>query len=252
VFYANPFFLPSNSNFCSSENSTLLPCCAASKLSKRLTAVGKHLSCQLRVKGHGRGLGLLGVKEAILEGLLIGQSLDVIPGHVGPVVDIPRGLPHVPCPKGKDLEASHGKLGELVSRFIPPRLPDGTADLLDDVVGEVLKYIEGGDHLGVIESFRRSLAEEKYSLEHVDYVLVNSCLDEGRFTLRVFCSFSIVVITVVFDSQFVRVDAPLMPRLAMGFQGFKLSVRHQPFLEILRVLPSESCHCKALSQVKVK
>ncbi len=38
VFIANPFLPPSNSNFCSSENSTLLPCRAASRLSKRLTA----------------------------------------------------------------------------------------------------------------------------------------------------------------------------------------------------------------------
>ncbi len=51
--------------------------------------VGKCLSCRLWVKGHGQGLGLLGVKEAILEGLLIGQSLDVIPGQVGPVIDVP-------------------------------------------------------------------------------------------------------------------------------------------------------------------
>ncbi len=56
-------------------------------LAKENEHVGKCLSCQLRVKGHGRGLGLLGVKEDILEGLLIGQGLDVIPGHVGPVVN---------------------------------------------------------------------------------------------------------------------------------------------------------------------
>ncbi len=56
-------------------------------LAKDNEHVGKCLSCQLRVKGHTRGLGLLGVKEVILEGLLIGQSLDVIPGHVGPVVN---------------------------------------------------------------------------------------------------------------------------------------------------------------------
>ncbi len=36
----------------------------------------------------------------------------------------------------------------------PPRLPEGTAELLDDVIGEVLKYIKGGDHLVVIEGFR--------------------------------------------------------------------------------------------------
>ena len=39
------------------------------------------------VEGHGQSLGLLGVKEAILKGLLVGQGLDVIPGHVGPVVN---------------------------------------------------------------------------------------------------------------------------------------------------------------------
>ncbi len=38
MFLANPFLPPSNSNFCLSENSTLLPCLAASRLSKRLTA----------------------------------------------------------------------------------------------------------------------------------------------------------------------------------------------------------------------
>ncbi len=39
MFYASPFFLPLNSNFCLSENSTLLSCCAASRLSKGLTAL---------------------------------------------------------------------------------------------------------------------------------------------------------------------------------------------------------------------
>jgi hypothetical protein len=38
VFLANPFLPPLNSNFCSSENSMLLPHCADSRLSKRLTA----------------------------------------------------------------------------------------------------------------------------------------------------------------------------------------------------------------------
>jgi hypothetical protein len=36
VFLTNPFLPPSNSNFCSSENSMLLSCLAASRLSKRL------------------------------------------------------------------------------------------------------------------------------------------------------------------------------------------------------------------------
>ncbi len=39
MFLTNPFFQPSNSNFCSSENSTLLPRRAASRLNKRLTAL---------------------------------------------------------------------------------------------------------------------------------------------------------------------------------------------------------------------
>ncbi len=47
MFYANPFFLPSNSNFCSSENSMLLPHRAASRLSKGLTAYSEQLWYQL-------------------------------------------------------------------------------------------------------------------------------------------------------------------------------------------------------------
>ncbi len=40
VFITNPIFQPSNSNFCSSQNSTLLPCCAGAPwLNKRLTAL---------------------------------------------------------------------------------------------------------------------------------------------------------------------------------------------------------------------
>jgi hypothetical protein len=105
----------------------------------------------------------------------------------------------VPCLKGKELEVSHGKLRDLVSRYIPFWLPDGMAELLDDVVGEVSKYIKGGDHLVIIEGFRRSLAEEKDSLEHVDCVLANSCLDEGRVPLRVPCIFSVVIVVVIID-----------------------------------------------------
>ena len=41
----------------------------------------------------------------------------------------------------KKLEASHGKLRDLVSWSIPSGLPDGTAELLDDVISEVLEYI---------------------------------------------------------------------------------------------------------------
>ncbi len=136
-----------------------------------------------------------------------------------------------------------------MSSYVPSWLPDGTAELLDDVVSEVLEYIQGGGHLVVIESFRCSSAEEKDSLEHVHGVLADSCLKESRFSLRVTCIFSIVV---VINGRFIGVNALIMPRLATGFQGFKLSARHQPFLQGLRAgtcgIPS--CHCEALSQVK--
>jgi hypothetical protein len=145
--------------------------CYSLHFSKEDKHVGKCLSCQLRVKGHGQGLGLLGVKEAILKGLLIDQSLDVIPGRVGLVINSPQGPPHVPCLKGKKLEMSHGKLEDLVSTYVPSWLPDGTAELLDDVVSEVLECIQGDDHLVVIKGSCHSLAKEKDSLKHVDCVL---------------------------------------------------------------------------------
>jgi hypothetical protein len=145
-------------------------------------------------------------------------------------------------------------LGDLVSRYVPSWLPDGTAELLDDVVSEVLECIQCGDHLVIVEGFCCSLAEEKDSLEHVHSGLVDSCLEESQFLLRVTCIFSIVVV-VIFDGQFVGVNAPLALRLSASFQGFKLSAWHQPFLKSLRVQPQVipsclSCHCKALSQVK--
>ncbi len=143
-----------------------------------------------------------------------------------------------------------------MSRYVPSWLPDCTAELLDDVVSEVSECIQCGDHLIIVEGFCRSLAEEKDSFEDVHSGLADSCLEESWFPLRVTCIFSIVVI-VVFDGRLVRVNALLAPRLSMSFQGFKLSMRHQPFLQVLRVQPQgisspsrSSCHCKALSQVK--
>jgi hypothetical protein len=124
------------------------------------------------------------------------------------------------------------------------------AELLDDVVSEVLECIQCCDHLVIVEGFRRSLAEEKNSLEHVHSGLADSFLEESRFPLRVTCLFSVIVI-VIFNVRFVGVNAPIMPRLSDSFQGFKLSARHKSFLQVLRAHPP-SCHCKALSQVKVK
>jgi hypothetical protein len=48
VFYADPFFVSFNSRFCSPENSMLLPCCAASRLSKRPTALSINSSTGVR------------------------------------------------------------------------------------------------------------------------------------------------------------------------------------------------------------
>jgi hypothetical protein len=85
-----------------------------------------------------------------------------------------------------------------VSRSVPSWLPDGTAELLDDLISEVLECIQGSDHLVIIAGFCRLLAEEKDSLEHVHSGLVDSCLKESQFPSRVTCIFSIVVI-VIFD-----------------------------------------------------
>jgi hypothetical protein len=87
-------------------------------------------------------------------------------------------------------------------RYIPSWLPDGTAELPNDVVSEVLECIQCGDDLVVVEGFCRSLAEEKDFLEHVHSGLADSCLEESRSPLRVTCIFSIIVV-VVFDGQFV-------------------------------------------------
>jgi hypothetical protein len=124
-------------------------------------------------------------------------------------------------PKMQKLEASHGKLQDLVSWSISSRLPDGTAELLDDVISEVSEYIQGCNHLVIVEGFRRSLAEKKDSLEHVNGGLVDPSLEGSSFLLWV-----IFIFVFVLDGQFVRVNAPVMPSLSTLFEGFKLSARH--------------------------
>ncbi len=56
-------------------------------LAKNNKHVGESLGCRMQVKGHGRGLRRLGVKEVILESLLIGQGLNLVINGVGPVID---------------------------------------------------------------------------------------------------------------------------------------------------------------------
>ncbi len=142
----------------------------------------------------------------------------------------------MPCPKPKKLEASHGKLGDLASWSIPSRLPYGTAELLDDVVGEVSEYIQGHNHLVIVEGFCRSLAEKKDSLENVNSGLADPCLEGSSFLLQVVPIVTIIFIFVL-DGQFIRVNASLVSGLSHSFPGFKLSARHQPFLQVLRMHP---------------
>jgi hypothetical protein len=136
----------------------------------------------------------------------------------------------------KKLEASHGKIGDLVSWSVPSRLPYGTAELLDDVVGEISEYIQGHNHLVIVEGFRCSLAEKKDSLEHVNGGLADPCLKGSSFLLQI-----VPIVTVIFifvlDGQFIRVNASLAPGLSHSFPGVKLSARHQPFLQVLRTHP---------------
>ncbi len=164
----------------------------------------------------------------------------------------------MPCPKRKKLEASDGKLRDLVSWSAPFRLPYGMAELLDDVVGEVSQYIQGHNHLVIVEGFRCSLAEKKDLLEHVNSGLSDPCLKGSSFLLRV-----IPIVTVIFvfvlDGRFVRVNASLAPGLSYSFPGFKMSARHQPFLQVLRTHPIWSHsrgrwwsrHCRGSSPVRL-
>jgi hypothetical protein len=100
----------------------------------------------------------------------------------------------VPCPKGKELEVSHRKLGDLVSGYVPSRLLDGMAELLDDIVSKVSKYLQSGDHLVIVEGYCHSLAEKKDPLEHIDYIVMNSHLNGGLVLLRVFRFFSVIFV----------------------------------------------------------
>jgi hypothetical protein len=159
----------------------------------------------------------------------------------------------VPCLKCKKLEASHGKLGDLVSRSAPSWLPDGMAELLDDVVGEVSEYIQGRKYLVIVEGFRRTLAKKKDWLEHVNSGLADPSLEGNCILSRVIII--IFVFVLISNGQFIRVNAPIMPSLLMSFVGLKLSARHQHFLLGLGVwsmgISSSSrcccrisCHCK--------
>jgi hypothetical protein len=104
----------------------------------------------------------------------------------------------VPCPEHKKLEVSHGKLGDLVSKSVPSWLPDGMAELLDDVVGEVLEYIQSRNHLVVVESFRRPLAKKKDLLDYINSGLVDPSLKGHIILSRVIVT--VFIVLLILDS----------------------------------------------------
>ncbi len=134
----------------------------------------------------------------------------------------------MPCSECKKLEAGHGKLGDLVSRSVPSWLPDGMAELLDDVVGEVSEYIQSRHHLVVVEGFSRPLAKKEYTLEHINSGLADPSLEGDSILLRVLVA--VFVFFLISDGQFIRVNAPITLSLSTSLEGFKLSARHQSFL----------------------
>jgi hypothetical protein len=122
----------------------------------------------------------------------------------------------VPCLIRKKLEASHGKLGDLVSRSVPSWFPDGTAELLDDVIGEVLEYVQGRNHLVIVEGFhRRPLAKNKDLLEHVNGGLTDPS-SRGAASFRGSSSSSLSSSWTVNLSESTR---PCHAKLVNVFQG---------------------------------
>jgi hypothetical protein len=83
----------------------------------------------------------------------------------------------VSCPKGKELEAGHRQLGDLVAHGCPSRLLDGTAGLLDGVIIMFSKDIKRSDHLVVVEGIRRSVAKHKDAPEHGGRGTADGCLN---------------------------------------------------------------------------
>ena len=83
----------------------------------------------------------------------------------------------------------------------------------------------------IVEGFHCSWAEKKGLLEHVIGGLAGPSLEGSSFLLWVIF---IVIFVFILDGLFVRVNAPVTPSLLTSFEGFKLSARHQPFLQGLR------------------
>ena len=143
-----------------------------------------------------------------------------------------------------------------MSRSVPPWLPDGTAELLDDVVGEVLEYIQSCHHLVVVERFCRSLVEKMDLLEQVSGGHADPGLKKSDYHSRGMVT--VFVLVLILDGRFVRVLALVTPSLLTSFAGFILSTRHQHFPPGLGAQSSSphlgwlirSSHCRRSSPIK--
>ena len=83
----------------------------------------------------------------------------------------------MPRPKGEQLEASHGQLGDLVAHGCPSRLLDGTAGILDGVIVKFSKDIDGRDHLVIVERLSSTLIKHEDALKHGGRGTANRHLD---------------------------------------------------------------------------
>ncbi len=127
----------------------------------------------------------------------------------------------MPRPKGKQLEASHGNLGDLVSQGSTRRLPDGLAGLLDGVIIKFSKDLEGLDHLVNLERLSSALIKHEDALKHGGRGTANSRLNRvlDRPHVHIFIEVevglvisadldgeaAVFVVVVVRDSRVIRV-----------------------------------------------
>jgi hypothetical protein len=65
----------------------------------------------------------------------------------------------VPCPKGIELEAGHGQLGNLEALSVLSWLLDSIREILDGIVVKLAKDNKAHNHLFVIEGFGCRLAK---------------------------------------------------------------------------------------------
>ncbi len=70
------------------------------------------------------------------------------------------------CPKGKELEAGHRQLEDLVAHGCPSRLLDGLAGLLDGVIIKFSKGLDVRDHLVIVERLSSALTKHEDALKH--------------------------------------------------------------------------------------